>query len=106
MKTNDLKQIIQTTWRFFRITGQLFAKCLKKAWTNFKLVAAMCTRIVKFYFLKVDGVISAGYSRKTADRIGWENLKKLEIQDRISMLKGDRNERQEYRCFKKLNLVS
>ncbi|NDL23927.1 terminase small subunit [Photorhabdus sp. HUG-39] len=36
--------------------------------------------------------IRAGYSDKTANRIGSENLTKLDIQKRISELKSDRNE--------------
>ncbi|MEQ2018689.1 terminase small subunit [Photorhabdus bodei] len=36
--------------------------------------------------------IRAGYSDKTANRIGSENLSKLDIQKRISELKSDRNE--------------
>ncbi|MCT8354677.1 terminase small subunit [Photorhabdus kayaii] len=36
--------------------------------------------------------IRAGYSDKTANRIGSENLLKLDIQKRISELKSDRNE--------------
>ncbi|OCA53930.1 terminase small subunit [Photorhabdus namnaonensis] len=36
--------------------------------------------------------IRAGYSEKTANRIGSENLSKLDIQKRISELKSDRNE--------------
>lgn len=37
--------------------------------------------------------IRSGYSKKTADRIGWENLKKPELQKRLTELKMEREER-------------
>ena len=39
--------------------------------------------------------IAAGYSEKTARKIGSENLAKLDIQHRIKELTGERNERTE-----------
>ena len=104
MNTTDLRTIMQTAWQFFRTTGRSFSDCLKKAWANFKLTAAMRIGIVRFHFQKIDGSI----------REAWGTLRS----DLIPHLKGDdrrRNEtvqsyfdteRQEYRCFKKLNLIS
>ena len=104
MKKTDLQTIMQTAWQFFRITGQSFADCLRKAWQFFKLTAAMRIGIVRFYFQKVDGAI----------REAWGTLRT----DLIPQLKGEdrrRNEtvqsyfdteKQEYRCFKKLNLIT
>ncbi|MGV4405260.1 SH3 beta-barrel fold-containing protein [Ornithobacterium rhinotracheale] len=57
MKTQDLKTIMQTAWQFFKQTGIKFSECLKKAWANYKLKRAMQTKIVKFYFQKVNGEI-------------------------------------------------
>ena len=104
MNTTDLRAIMTTAWQFFRTTGQSFSDCLKKAWANFKLTAAMRIGIVRFYFQKIDGTI----------REAWGTLRS----DLIPQLKGDdrrRNEtvqsyfdteKQEYRCFKKLNLIT
>lgn len=69
MKMNDLKNIMATAWRFFRITGDSFAECLRRAWQNFKLVTTMRTRIVKFYFQKVDGFIREAYGTPRADLV-------------------------------------
>lgn len=104
MKTQDLSTIMRMAWRFFRITGAAFAECLKKAWANYKLVQKMHKGIVKFYFQKVDG----------STREAWGTLdEKL-----IPPAKGDDHRKkndtvqvyfdtevQEYRCFKKLNLI-
>ena len=104
MNTTHLRNIMQMAWQFFRTTGQSFGECLRKAWVNFKLVCAMSAGIVRFYFQKVDGTV----------REAWGTLRS----DLIPQHKGDdrkRNktvqvyfdtERQEYRCFKKLNLIS
>lgn len=104
MKTSDLKQIMQTAWRFFRITGESFSECLRKAWANFKLVVAMRTRIVKFYFRKVDGSIREAYGTLRADLIPSTSGSDRKHNDTVQTYYD--TEKQEYRCFKKLNLVS
>lgn len=104
MKTQDLSQIMKMAWRFFKITGQAFAECLKKAWANYKLVERMRKGIVKFYFQKVDG----------STREAWGTLNEKLIPPTSGDDKRKRNdtvqvyydtEINEYRCFKKLNLI-
>ena len=104
MKTNNLNNIMQAAWRFFRITGESFSECLKRAWTNFKLVTAMRTRIVKFYFQKVDGSIREAYGTLRADMIPATTGDDRKRNDTVQTYFD--TERQEYRCFKKLNLVA
>lgn len=100
---NQMRNVMFMAWRFFRITGETFAECLKKAWENIKLVQCMRVGIVRFYFQKVDGTI----------REAWGTLKNVE--DKV---KGDRRtknetiqvyfdtERQEFRSFKRFNLIT
>ena len=95
---------MQTAWRFFRITGESFSECLKRAWANFKLVAAMRTRIVKFYFQKVDGSIREAYGTLKSDLVPETKGDDRKKNDTAQVYYD--TERQEYRCFKKLNLVS
>ena len=104
MKIQDLSNIMNAAWRFFRITDESFSECLKMAWANFKLVALMRTRIVKFYFKKVDGTIREAYGTLKADLIP-----ATQGDDRKRNDTGQTHydtEKQEYRCFKKLNFVS
>lgn len=105
MKRSDLANIMAMAWRFFHITGESFAECLKKAWSNFKLIRKMKQGIVKFYFRKVDGSV----------REAWGTLKEGSIPRTASEDKRTKNdtvqvyfdtECQEYRCFKKLNLIT
>lgn len=98
----DLSKIMKTSWQFYRQTGISFSECLRKAWANFKLVFKMQSGIVKFYFQKIDGSV----------REAWGTL-----QDIANKIKGDSRtknntiqvyfdtEKQEFRCFKKFNLV-
>ncbi|TWP29352.1 DUF2693 domain-containing protein [Apibacter muscae] len=103
MKT-ILKNIMIEAWKFFRTTGKEFSECLKQAWRNFKLVQAMKKGIVKFYFTKVNGEVREAW--------GTLNEKFLPVVSGIDKRKKNEfvqiyfdTEKQEYRCFKKLNLI-
>lgn len=105
MKTINLSQIMTSAWRFFRISGQSFSNCLKRAWLNFKLVQKMQIYIVKFYFQKVDGSTREAYgtlSEKIIPKSEQTNNKKKN--DTVQVYFD--TEKQEYRCYKKLNLIS
>ena len=106
MKTSDLRQIMKTAWQFFRTTGFEFAVCLKRAWANFKLLQALKKGIVKFYFQKVDGSIREAWGTLNEKYLpkttGEENSRK---KNETTQSYFD-TERQEWRCFKKLNLVA
>lgn len=47
-----MHEIMTLAWRIFRVTGESFAACLKRAWMNYKLKVAMMTRIVRFAYIK------------------------------------------------------
>jgi len=104
MKTNDLRTIMTMAWRFAKITGESFAECLRKAWQNFKLAAAMRTRIVRFYFRKVDGSIREAWGTLRTDLVPETKGDDRKKNDTVQVYFD--TERQEYRCFKRLNLVS
>ena len=90
-------------WRFFRTTGQNFADCLRKAWQNFKLTAAMRVRIVRFHFQKIDGTIREAWGTLRTDLLpaaATDRKRNDTVQTYFD------TERREYRSFKKLNLIS
>lgn len=105
MKANQLSQIMKLAWQFAKQTGLEFSECLKKAWANFKLVNRLKAGIVRFYFQKIDGTI----------REAWGTLKNVEaITNTVGTNKRAKSntvqvyfdtEKQEFRCFKKLNLI-
>lgn len=104
MKKINLSQIMKLAWQFFHTTGQSFSECLSKEWANFKLVQKLQKGIVKFYFQKVDGSI-----REAWGTLSSKNMPKSEISN--NRKKNDTvqayfdTECQEWRCFKKLNLI-
>jgi hypothetical protein len=78
---------------------------LKAAWANIKLRTAMKSRIVKFYFQKVDGSIREAYGTLKDSIVpeisGNDHRKK---NDTVQTFFD--TEKSEWRCFKKANLLS
>ena len=104
MKKNILHEIMSLAWQFVKRNGFTMSEALKCAWANMKLKAAMKQRIVKIYFKKVDGSIREAYGTLKENLIpatSGENRKK---NDTIQVYFD--TEKQEYRCFKKANLLN
>lgn len=105
MKRETLKDIMQTAWQFVKRNGMILSDALKTAWRNFKLRIAMKSRIVKFYFQKVDGTIREAFGT-LAERLipatsGEDNRRKNDtVQTYFD------SEKQAWRCFKKANLIN
>lgn len=104
MKKNVLHEIMSLAWQFVKRNGYTMSEALKCAWANIKLRAAMRQRIVKFYFQKVDGSIREAWGTLN------ENLMPA-ITGTSKRAKNDTvqvyfdTEKQEFRCFKKANLI-
>lgn len=105
MTTTNLSQIMRNAWQFFKTTGESFSECLKRAWTNFKLVQKMKKGIVKFYFQKVDGSIREAWGTLNEKLIPTTTNTNNRAKNETVQTYFD-TEKQEFRCFKKLNLVS
>ena len=104
MKRENLSMIMTEAHRFIKIAGINLSEALKRAWANFKLAVRMRAGIVKFYFQKIDGSIREAYGTLSSRFIpaiaGTDNRKKSDtVQTYFD------TERQEWRCYKKLNLV-
>lgn len=104
MKKSDLRAIMQMAWQFVKRNGFAMAEALRAAWLNFKLKLAMAVRIVKFYFQKVDGSIREAYGTLNPsimpETTGSDNRRK---NDTVQVYYD--TEVQEYRCFKRANLI-
>ena len=106
MRTKEfLSEVMRLAWQFVKRNGLNMSEALKAAWRNAKLKTAMKLKIVKFYFQKVDGTIREAYGTLSAKFIptvsGDDNRKKNDT----VMVYFD-SERQEWRSFKKANLIS
>jgi len=105
MKTKKfLSEVMSLAWQFVKRNGFNISEALKIAWRNAKLIIAMQEKIVKFYFQKVDGSIREAYgtlnSRLIPVIVNADNRKK---NDTVQIYFD--TERQEWRCFKKANLI-
>lgn len=97
-------KVFTLAWQFVKKNGYTLSEALKAAWANIKLVKQMSTKIVKFYFRKVDGSIREAYGTLKADLLpetkGTERKKSDTLQVYFD------TERSEYRSFKKANLIT
>jgi hypothetical protein len=92
-------------WQFVKRNGFTMAKAMKVAWANMKLRILMAIRIMKFYFQKVDGTIREAYGTLNEGLVpataGNDTRRKNDtVQTYFD------TEKQEWRCFKKANLLS
>ena len=106
MKTKYfLSEVMRLAWQFVKRNGLNMSEALKVAWRNAKLKISMKLKIVKFYFRKVDGTMREAYGTLSAKLIptvaGSDDRKKNDT----VMVYFD-GERQEWRSFKKANLIS
>ena len=95
---------MKLAWQFVRRNGYTMAEAMKVAWLNMKLKAAMTTRIVKFYFIKVDGSIREAWGTLAQGMIpaiaGTDTRKP---NDTIQTYYD--TEKQAWRCYKRANLL-
>ena len=99
-----MKEIMQMAWQFVKRNGYSMSEALKVAWANFKLKMAMKSRIVRFYFLKVDGSTREAFGRLAEGMIpaiaGTDTRKP---NDTIQTYYD--TEKAAWRCFKRANLL-
>lgn len=101
---NQMKEVMQMAWSFVKRNVFSMSEALKCAWANMKLKAQMKSKIVKFYFQKVDGSVREAYGTLNEKLmpaiVGTDKRAKNDtVQTYFD------TERQEFRCFKKANLL-
>ena len=82
--------------------GYTMAEALKCAWVNIKLRIALNQRICKFYFQKVDGSLREAYGTLKSELVP-ETKGEKKTNDTCQVYYD--TEKQEWRCFKKANLI-
>jgi hypothetical protein len=108
MNKEVLRKVMLLAWQFVKRNGFTLSAALKAAWANVKLLARLADGIVKFYFQKVDGTIREAYGTLSDKFIPAEALATKEggrkKNDTVQVYYD--TERQEWRCFKKANIVT
>ena len=102
-RKNQLKKIMQLAWQFVKKNGYTLSEALKVAWANVKLHAAMQTRIVKFYFQKVDGTIREAFGTLKSSILPPAKESGRATNPTCQVYYDA--EKEAYRSFKKANLV-
>jgi hypothetical protein len=100
---SSMRNIMNLAWQLVKKNGYTMSEALKNAWANAKLVAAMHSKIVKFYFQKVDGSIREAYGTLKSDLIPATSGDNRKKNDTVQVYFD--TEKSEYRCFKKANLI-
>lgn len=100
---NHLREVMNLAWQLIRKNGFSMSEALKCAWVNFKLKAQMKSKIVKFYFQKVDGSIREAFGTLSEKLMpatkGTDRKANETVQTYYDTEVG------EFRCFKKANLL-
>ena len=104
MKKNLLHEIMSLAWQLVKRNGFSMSEALKCACANMKLKTAMKQRIVKFYFKKVDGSVREAYGTLKENLIPATSGDSRKKNDTVQVYFD--TERQEYRCYKKANLLN
>lgn len=99
---SQMKEVMQMAWSFVRKNGYSMSEALKCAWANLKLKTALKAKIVEFYFKKTDGTIRQAFGTLMSDRVP-ETKGTKKTADNCQVYFDC--EKEEWRCFKKCNLV-
>ena len=99
---SQMKEVMQMAWSFVRKNGHSMSEALKCAWANFKLKAVLKVKIVEFYFKKTDGTLRQAFGTLMSDRVP-ETKGTKKTADNCQVYFD--TEKEEWRCFKKCNLV-
>ncbi len=103
-RRNQLCEILKLAWQFVKKNGFSMSEAMKVAWANMKLKAELKKKIVKFYFRKVDGSVREAYGTLAEGKIPTTGESGRKKNDTVQVYFD--TEREEYRCFKKANLLS
>lgn len=100
---NQMREVMNLAWQLVKRNGFSMSEALRVAWVNMKLKAQMKSKIVKFYFQKVDGSVREAFgtlNEKMMPETKGDNRKKNDtVQTYFDTEIG------EFRCYKKANLL-
>ena len=99
-----LHEVMRLAWQFVRKNGFSMSEALKIAWANMKLKLQMKSKIVKFYFQKVDGSVREAYGTLNEKLMHIINGTDKRAKNDTVQTYYD-TEREEFRGFKKANLL-
>lgn len=100
---NMLREVMTLSWQLIRKNGFSKREALKVAWANIKLRMQMKTRIVKFWYTKINGDTREAFGTLAEsivpETVGSGRRPNETVQTYWDAEKGD------WRCYKKANLL-
>ena len=99
---SQMREVMTLAWQMVKKNGYTMSEALKTAWRNIKLKAVMRTKIVEFYFKKTDGTLRQAFGTLLENRVP-ETKGTKKTADNCQVYFD--TEKEEWRCFKKCNLV-
>ena len=99
---NQMKEVMSLVWSFVKRNGFSMSEALKVAWANLKLKAVLRKKVVEFFFKKTDGMLRQAFGTLMSDRVP-ETKGTKKTADNCQVYFDC--EKEEWRCFKKCNLV-
>ena len=100
---NQMKEVMSLAWSFVKRNGFSMSEALKCEWTNLMLKTAFKVKIVEFYFKKTDGTLRQAFGTLKDGLIGEGKGTGRKPNDNLQVYWD--TEKEEYRCFKKCNLI-
>lgn len=101
---STMKEVMLLAWQFVRKNGYTMSDALKVAWANIKLRAQMKSRIVKFYFQKVDGTLREAWGTLNEKLVPATSGNDKRAKNETIQVYYD-SEKQSWRSFKRANLI-
>ena len=100
---NQMKEVMSLAWSFVKRNGFSMSEALKVAWANLKLKAVLRKKVVEFFFKKTDGMLRQAFGTLKENLIGEVKGTGRKPNDNLQVYWD--TEKEEYRCFKKCNLI-
>ena len=101
---NQMREVMNLAWQMVKKNGFSMSDALKISWANMKLKAQMKSKIVKFYFQKVDGSVREAYGTLNDKFMPAVTGTAKKAKNDTVQIYYD-TERCEFRCYKKANLL-
>lgn len=103
-RKSTLAGIMQTAWMFIRKNGYSLSEALKCAWRNYKLKVAMKAGIAQFYFRKCNGEMRQAFGTLKSELLPETQGTGRRANETVQVYYDC--DREEYRSFKKCNLIN
>lgn len=100
---DTMREIMRKAWQMVKVYGFTMSEAMRQSWAIYKLKAAMRKGIVKFLYTKLDGTLRQAFGTLKEGLIGEIKGTGRKTNDNLQVYWD--TEKEEYRCFKKCNLV-